>query len=205
MKRIAASVAIVAIVILAAVVRAGEKSAALAPQAPEKHVAFVNVGDAAPKDVFEAAVREACQQFNIHVKTRAAAAPKAAELTGVPEKLAAQLAPDAILSVFVLNDERACGFLSAPGSWAMVNLRSLKQDKPSPEVYAQRVTKMLMKGLAHAAGAGATLEPRCVMYVGSFSLAGIDATSATYGPNAFFPISETLRRLGGESLFVSPP
>lgn len=202
MKRIAASIAIA---ILAAGVRAGEKSAAPVPQAPEKHVVFVNVGAAVPREVFEAAARGACQQLNVRVKTRAAAAPRAAELTGLPEKMAAQLQPDAVLSVFVLNDERACGFLSAPGSWAMVNVRSLKQDNPAPDVYARRVTKLLMKGLAHAAGVGATMEPRCVMFVGSFSLAGIDATSASYGPNAFFPLSETLRRLGGEDLFVSPP
>ena len=62
MKRIAASIAIA---ILAAVVQAGEKTAAPAPQAPEKHVAFVNVSDVVPKDVFEAAAREACQQSSM--------------------------------------------------------------------------------------------------------------------------------------------
>ena len=107
--------------------------------------------------------------------------------------------------VYLVNDAQANGFVNVPGMCAWVNARSLKQDSPSEELYQKRVTKLLMKGLAHASGVGANIDPRCVMYWKSFSLEGIDATSASFGPHAFFVLQETLQLLGGDGLFTLDP
>ena len=193
-----------ALCLVFAITSCGPSATATAPSS-EKYVVFVNVGEAIPKDVVQAAAQEACRQINVRFKITSLAAFKASELTGSPEKMGARIASDAALTIFLFNDEHAYGFISAPGNWAMVNMRSLKQDHPSAEIYGKRVTKMLMKGMAHAAGVGANIDVHCVMYYGSFSLAGIDATSASYGPNAYFPLMETLRQVGGENVFALAP
>ena len=194
--------AIIAAGILAATISAGGQPAAATAPAVDKYVVFVNVGEAVPKDVMAKAAPDACRQLSARFKTNTVAKLNPAELNGAREKTAKHLDADAALTVFLVNDESTYGFLSAPGSWALVNMRSLKQDNPSAETYNKRVTKMMMKGIAHAAGVGANTDVHCVLYYNSFSLSGIDATSESYGPHAYFPLMETLRQLGGEGVFV---
>lgn len=61
---------------------------------------------------------------------------------------------------------------------------------------------MLLKGLALACGLGASSDQYCVMYYKSFTLDGMDCTSATYGPNVYMPLLETLTALGGNEINI---
>jgi hypothetical protein len=106
--------------------------------------------------------------------------------------------------VFVERNERGYSFLNAQGSWSMVNLRGVERGNPDAATLRDRRAKMLLKGLAFACGGGATLEPKCSLYCGSFTLEGMDRTGVQISPMAYFPMLETLRAIGGAEV-LSPP
>ncbi len=164
------------------------------------HVLFVDVGEAVPVQILTQAMQTVRAQ--VHVNMRLAALDKldAAHLVSSWDVYQRAGGEQACVTVFVVNDPQGVSFLSRPGFWALVNTRSLRYQEPSEEVYRTRVAKLLMKGLAHAVGVGATHDEWCVLYYKSFALDGFDATSATYSPFAYFVLSETLIKIGGAKL-----
>ena len=73
----------------------------------------------------------------------------------------------------------------------------------SRQVYRDRIAKCVMKGLAAAAGGGATLEPFCSLFYGAQTVEGMDKTNIAISPMCYFPMLEILRVAGGEDM-ISP-
>ncbi len=164
------------------------------------HVLLVNVGGALSGGVFTQA--QAAVQAQVRLNTRMADLERldAADLVARWEAYQQAIGTNACITVFVVNDPQGPAFLSRPGVWALINVRALRYGEPTEEVYQQRAVKMMLKGVAHAAGVGATHDARCVMYYKSFSMAGIDDTSATFSPFAYFVLRDTLMAIGGSGL-----
>jgi len=83
----------------------------------------------------------------------------------------------------------------------MVNLRGIERGAAG-QVLADRYAKMLLKGVGHAAGSGATLDANCSLFYGSFTLEGMDKTRIQISPQAYFPMLETLRAVAGPGILA---
>lgn len=197
-----------AAVLTAASVYADQYSRPFFPEAAEKnHVLFVNVGNAIPVDQFPGIVEFAASRVQINIWTNSIAKSMIHELIDSPAALTNRFGPKCCTAIFIENNSIGYSFLNAQGSWSMVNMRGLDRDKPSPEVLRDRYTKMLLKGLAYACGGGASLESKCSLYYGSFTLEGMDKTGIQISPMSYFPMLETLRAIGGSDILspILPP
>ena len=163
------------------------------------HVLFVNL-DKALEDVL---FREAVAAVSlVQAVNLAVAEAKGFEGVNLFEKKPRdrRFGEQAKVVVYVVNKPGMVSFLNAPGYWALVNLSGLDRDKPEAERYRRRLRQMMLKGLAHACGVGATFDARCVMYSESFTLEGMDKTSVSYSPFASGPLDSQLKALGGEAI-----
>jgi hypothetical protein len=196
-------VAALAIGVAVGVCGCGDKRQAVAPARPAgvPHVVFVNVGEAVPTAVFEQAARTVREHIRVNIRYQRLAVIDPRELVGGRGVVERLLGADVCVAVFIVSDPGAVSYLAQPGTWSLVNVHSLRKDGPSDELYRERVSKILLKGLGHAAGVGSNPDPRCVMYHKSFQMAGLDATSTSYGPYAYFPLHDTLRMISGDAVF----
>jgi len=174
------------------------------PSAKEKnHVLVVNVGNALPADVFATTVTYAMSRINVNVWTNSMERSVVRELIERPERQREMLGDKAIVAVFVERNDRGVSFLNAPGHWAMLNMRGLDRDGPSAQTYRDRCAKMVLKGVAHACGVGASVDELCSLNYDSFTLKGMDKTDIRVSPMSYFPMLSTLQALGGPEI-VSP-
>ena len=171
--------------------------------ATRPHLLIVNVADALPKTVFaQAAEKAAAATMTINCWTNSIPKSIYRELLDNPNELSQHFGRLARIVVFIEKNQVGPSFLNVPGSWSVVNMRGLDRDNPDAVKYGERVAKMILKGMAHASGSGATQEPVCVMYWDSFSLQGLDKVKTVISPMAYFPMLSTLRGLGGQDLLI---
>ncbi len=166
------------------------------------HVLFVNVGKALSDAEFREAAAYVRMKYMLNVAVCAAPKPFAQEVVADTAALKKRFGKNALIVVAVVKQEKSPSFINVPGFFSQVNLRGLDKDNPEELFLKKRTRQMFLKGLAHACGIGATIDNMCVMFCNSFTLEGMDRVSATFGPNAYFPIRELLRELGGEDIFV---
>ena len=175
------------------------------PEAAERsHVLFVNVAGALPEADFADVAEYAASRVQINLWTNSIPASMVRELFDNPAALTNRFGPKCCTAVFIEKNAKGYSFLNAQGSWSMVNLRGIERGAPAPDVLRDRRAKMFLKGLAYAAGGGASLDPKCSLYYGSFTLEGMDKTGVQISPNSYFPMLETLRAIGGTEI-LSPP
>ena len=105
--------------------------------------------------------------------------------------------------MFIVDDPAIGPFVSVPGYWCAANLNHLKKDNPNKQTLHDRAAKTILRGLAHACGTGATLEPSCSLYYGTSTLKGLDETGIMITPMSYFPMLEILRAIGGDEM-LSP-
>ena len=166
------------------------------------HVVFVNVGNALSDDDFVQSVTAIQKVMPIYVTGMTASQGiTAADIAASWKNLKPLLGDKAVLVVFFANSESDPSYMTQPRHWAYVNLWETKSGTADASVLEKRLAKQSMKGLGLAAGLGGNPESRCVMYFNSFSADGIDATSASYGPYAYFPLQETLKNLSEGDIF----
>ena len=165
-------------------------------------VVFVNVSGAIPGAILDKSVDEIQTTLRVNSSIINMQSIDPRDLVLDWARVSKKYGFDACLVIFVINDLSGMGFLNKPGMWSVISVRQLRTDNPSEELYGKRVYRMLMKGLGLAAGVGGNPDPHCVMYYKSFSLQGIDYTSATFGPFALSPIQDTLRMIGGDEIFL---
>ena len=165
------------------------------------HVLFVNVGKAVEPTQFQASVSNACIQAQVKWRTVSVPETTVEEVVVSREKQSAQWGKGAVLVVYLVNSPKLPGLLNLPGQCSLINIRALRTDNPSEQVYKVRLQRILMKGVGYAAGVGGNHDPRCVMYWKSFGIDGIDGTSSTFGPYAFFALQDILSAMGGEAIF----
>ena len=175
------------------------------PEAAERpHVLFVNVAGALPEADFADVAEYAASRVQVNIWTNSIPASMVKELVGDPSALTNRFGPGCCAAVFIERNAKGYSFLNAQGSWSMVNLRGIDRGNPSAEVLRDRRAKMFLKGLAYACGSGSSLEPKCSLYYGSFTLEGMDKTGVQISPMSYFPMLETLRAIGGPEI-LSPP
>ena len=168
-----------------------------------EHLLIVNVGEALPGAVFARAAERAASAVMVNCWTNSIPKSMYRDLLDDPGLVQKTFGDKTRIVVFVERNEKGGSFVNTPGSWSMVNLRGLDRDKPDARKYEDRCAKMILKGIAHAAGAGASLEQVCAMYYGSFTLEGLDKVKTVISPMSYFPMLETLQCLGGHEL-VTP-
>ena len=160
------------------------------------HVGFINVNGAVDSVLFNEAVtnRILC---SISVASKAYATDRINVSHLVEEASKGYPNGECKISVYFVSDPAFPPQVVSPGFFAVMNVRGLDKDADIKK-YAKRIEKMVLKGLAFACGFGANQDiGRCVMATGSFeTLKGIDATSASYSPFCYFPLSDYLNSRG---------
>lgn len=167
------------------------------------HIVLVNVADAVPAADWPRIATFACSRLQINIWTNSVAASPLPAILKDPRALGRQFGEKAKVGVFLVDSDEAFPILAAPGAWSRVNIRFLKDDKPDAVTYADRVAKMILKGIAAAAGAGASLDISSANHAETFDLPGLDKRNITLTPDVYFPMLEVLRRVGGDEL-ISP-
>ncbi len=176
------------------------------PEAGAKpHVLFVNVGGALSDADFADVSEYAASRVQINIWTNSISASMVRDLIDDPAALTNHFGPNCCTAVFIEHNEKGYSFLNAQGNWSMVNLRGIDRDAPSAPVLRDRRAKMLLKGLAYACGGGSSLEAKCSLFYGSFTLEGMDKTGVQISPTSYFPMLETLRAIGGSDILSPLP
>ena len=170
------------------------------PEAAQRnHVLVVNVGEAIPDSDCPLVVNYAASRMPINIWTNSIPVSVADVLLSDPAKLPSLVKDEkAVVAVFVEKLSAGASVISVPSSFSRVDVNWLESDSPSKSVLRDRQAKMILKGIALACGCGATIEPKCSLFYGSRTLAGLDMTNITVSPMAYFPMAEILRSLGGD-------
>lgn len=168
----------------------------------QPHILFLNVNNAVTNDTLADAAAYIRLKYMFNTVTNACDISQTRDVLENPAILKQRFGDKAMLVIaFERNDPPKPAFTAIPGHYAALNIANLARDTPSADLLTKRTRQMALKGLAQACGVGANADEHCVMFYKSFTLSGMDATSATYGPFSYFPIRETLRLLGGDAIF----
>lgn len=176
--------------------------AALLPVAAvnQPHILMVNVGKALAADELREAAAYVRMKYGYNIAIRDEKKSFAVEAVKDVKSLSKRFGANAVIVVALIKQEQAPSFINIPGFFAQVNLRGLENDQPATLFRKKRTRQMLLKGLAHACGVGATIDNMCVMNANSFTWSGMDSVSATYGPNAYFSLQQFFGELGREGI-----
>ena len=161
------------------------------------HVLVVNVGGAVDEVVFREAATYALSKLAINAWTNSLASFDVEGLPREPRLVQMAFGEKAKVGVFLVKAGVAPRFMAVPGSWCRVNVDGLAVGNPDAQTFKDRVAKMVLKGLAYAAGSGASLDARCSMFFGGATLEGLDGVGIRLSPGVYFPMLETLKRVGG--------
>lgn len=167
------------------------------------HIALVNIANAVPAADWQRISTYACTRLQINIWPTASASSPLPEIQKDPAALSRLFGEKAKVGVFLIDTDEPFDIIAAPGAWARVNLRFLKADKPDAVTYADRIAKMILKGIAAVGGAGASLDISSANHADTFTLEGLDKRNITLTPDVYFPMLEVLRRVGGNEL-ISP-
>lgn len=170
------------------------------------HVLIANVNKAVPDEDWRLIVNCAASRINVNIWTNDLASIDCRALVTNPASVK-MLAkdPKAVTVVFICDGGDVPDLLSVPRSFSCVNLAWLKADKPSRQVYRDRVAKQVLRGIAGACGSGATVEPRCSLFYAANTLAGLDKVNICISPMAYYPMVEILRQIGGSEAVTPVP
>ena len=117
-----------------------------------------------------------------------------------PESLTEKFGSKARLFVFVEDTDAAWPVMASPAAFCRVNIRPLKADNPDATTLRDRIAKQILRGINYAAGGGGSSDPRSVTYVKAQTLADLDKALITIAPDAYFPLLECLRAVGGDEI-----
>ena len=82
------------------------------------------------------------------------------------------------------------------------NACGIEEGAADAQTVRDRYAKLILKGLAYACGGGASLEPTCSLFYGSFTPKGMDGTGIMISPTTYFPMLEILRGIGGPEMLT---
>jgi len=161
------------------------------------HVLVVNVGGAIPEDMWSTVVTYALSRIQINAWTNSVEGPISTEIFANPVSFRKTFGENARVAVFIERTPIGAPVTCAPGFWSRVNLSGIDADHPNAQTLRDRYAKMLLKGVAYAAGGGASVDPTCSLCYSSLSLKGLDACGISISPSTYFPMLEILRQAGG--------
>jgi len=170
--------------------------------ATRNHIAIVNVNGAVPDALWPLVVTYAVSRVQLNVWTNTLPKSLLPAPLMDPSVVQKTFGDKTKVAVFVESNDGGPDFAQVPGSWSMVNVRKLTKDNPDAQTLKDRYAKMILKGLVHASGGGATLDERCSCFYESFTLKGMDKTGIQVSPMTYFPMLETLRGVGGGEIIA---
>lgn len=163
------------------------------------HVLLVNVAGAISETDWPLVANYAASRIPINIWTNSIPASPVQSLLAQPDGLKTAVKDDkAVVVVFVEKVPSGASTVTVPCAFSRVDVKWLESDNPANDILRDRQAKMILKGIARACGAGATIEPMCSLFYGSRTLDGMDKTNITISPMAYFPMVEVLRALGGD-------
>ncbi len=170
--------------------------------ATKNHILIVDVGNAIPEQMWGDVATYAVSRLQLNVWTNSVSAFDAKEYVADPAKVQKVFGAKAKVGLFFVNQPGQPRFLGAPGFWYMVNTYGIETGAPDGQTVRDRYAKLILKGLAYACGGGASLDPRCSLFYGSFTPEGMDSTGIMISPQTYFPMVEVLRGIGGTEMLT---
>ena len=167
------------------------------------HIMIANVGNAVPSGDWSRIATYAASKLQLNVWTNAVDKPLFPALLNDSSLLAKTFGVKAKFVVFIEDGSDAVPFLVVPGSWCRVNVRHLRAGDPGGQVLCDRICKAILKGAAHACGAGLALDGRSSNCIGTVSLEGLDKAAFSITPDSYFPMLEAVGAIGGDEI-LSP-
>ena len=165
------------------------------------HVRLVNVAQAVPEKDWPLVTAFPASRMHINCALASVGSSKAVDsLLARPESLTERFGPKARLFVFVEDTDAAWPVMASPAAFCRVNIRPLKADNPDATTLRDRIAKQILRGINYAAGGGGSADPRSVTYVKAQTLADLDKALITIAPDAYFPLLECLRAVGGDEI-----
>ena len=174
-----------------------------ADAASRPHVLFVNVAGALPDAEFRRAAAYVRMKYGVRVAVRDEKRPFAADVVAGAGAVTNRFGANAAVAVALVRRPGEPAYAAVPGWFAQVNVHGMDRDGPSDLFRYKRACQLALRGLAYACGVGANPDDMCVMSYRGFTLEGMDAVSATFGPYAYLPLRETLRRIAGDAIFTA--
>lgn len=170
--------------------------------ATKNHILICNVANAIPNDSWALVSTYASSRLQLNVWTNVTNKIDVPSLVLDPSKCQKDFGEKSKVCVFLLDDPKLPPFVSVPGHFCVANVNPIKRNQPDLQTLRDRFAKTILKGMAYAAGSGATLESGCSLYYGSSSLDGMDKTGIMITPMAYFPMLETLRAIGDSEMLT---
>lgn len=170
--------------------------------AKKNHILICNVGNAIPADSWSLVSTYASSRLQLNVWTNTTDKVDVPALVLDPSKCQKDFGEKSKVCVFLIDDPKLPPFVTVPGHFCAANVNPLKKDNPDQQTIRDRFAKTILKGMAYAAGSGATLENGCSLYYGSSTLEGLDKTGIMITPMAYFPMLETLRAIGDSEMLT---
>ena len=165
------------------------------------HVRLVNVAKAVPEKDWPLVTAFPASRIQVNCALGSVGSSKEVDsLLARPESLTEKFGPKARLFVFVEDTEAAWPVVASPAAFCRVNIRPLKADNPDATTLRDRIAKQILRGINYAAGGGGSTDPRSVTYVKAQTLADLDKALITIAPDAYFPLLECLRAVGGDEI-----
>ena len=170
--------------------------------AKKNHILIANVGNAIPTGTWDVAVTYAVSRLQLNVWTNSAARFDAKEFFAEPAKVQKDFGEKAKVGLFIVNQPDQPRFFGAPGFWYAANVCGIEEGAADAQTVRDRYAKLILKGLAYSCGGGASLEPSCSLFYGSFTPKGMDGTGIMISPTTYFPMLEILRAIGGAEMLT---
>lgn len=167
------------------------------------HVLLVNVGDAIPNADWPLVSNFAVSRIQINVWTNSIGKTMFPSLLSDRSALAAAFGEKAKIVVFFERSDCPDAYQTSPGAWCRVNVKPLLTDGPDRQTTLDRYAKAILKGIAYAGGCGAGYDNMSITGYKTITLEGFDKAGICITPEAYFPMLESMRIIGGDAM-LSP-
>lgn len=168
----------------------------------ENHILLVNVGQAVSEKDWPLVTNFAVSRIQINAWTNSIAETVFPTIVTDRSIVTKKFGEKAKVVVFFENSDCEDNYQAAPGAWCRVNLKYLKKDNPDRQTLLDRMAKAVLKGIATASGCGAGYDNMSVTGAKTMTLEGLDAAGICITPEAYFPMLECLKIVGGDKILA---
>lgn len=167
------------------------------------HVIIVNTADAVAAADWPLVANFAASRIQINIWTNSITKTLFPRMLADKAEYVSRFGDKAKVAVFIENSDSPDPYQTAQGAWCRVNLRHILKGAADRQTKLDRTAKAILKGIAYAAGCGAGYDNMSVTGYKTLSGEGLDAAGICITPEAYFPMLESLRMIGGDAI-LSP-